>query len=234
MSELLKIGVQPGDVVVFDIDKTVSDTHVLELLLFLRERELSPLGYRLWLLYMYGFWGPVLKVLDWWSRPRMQRLVYSWYARYTDEALRNWSSTLFAERLLGKCYPAVVEWLEALQAEGAEIFFVSTNIAPVVVAYSDHFGGFGKGVELGALFRRSRKGQVRHLADFKQNSINEMNKNIALAVGDSTYDLPMLKVAAKGVVIGQARQLWMGAFRVFNRLGQEVEHLGAAAGARES
>lgn len=222
MQCLQDIMVKPGDRAIFDIDKTVSATHILELLFFLREQELSVWQFFLWKVWMYGCVGPWLKLLDRWSRPHAQSIIYRWYERYTDEELLEWSSLLFRERLLAKCYPAVRDWLYELRRRQVEITFISTNLEPVAQAYAHHFGGACRAVSLAKLRKLSGAERINYLELRKQRAVVGITGNIVLGVGDSRYDEALLSVADYGVVIRKKAAGWMGPYWVFDRVGELV------------
>ncbi|MDD9967741.1 MAG: HAD family hydrolase [Myxococcales bacterium] len=230
--DLIEAGV---DTPVFDIDNTLTRSHIGLLYLHLREREFgSKLGFRLWYAGFRLLRVPYYAALDAASRTRCQARVYGLYDRYERGQLETGAQDLFDHVLRHRFIRYIHDLVLHLQLRGVRVVLLSTNLDVVAQHYGAYFGVEARALPLATIHRNARRLDFLG-ADFKGQVMREFDPRRTLGVADSRHDLPVFRHADHSLIVTSRMRGWMrqvsNAAVLFARDGQpatlQLPHGGA-------
>jgi phosphoserine phosphatase len=175
-----------------DVDKTLTDTSIADLLFYVKKRTLSPVRYRLWYLKV-AMLAPVLRLLDKVYRPLVQVIVYQMYAGIPQSTLKQHARDYYSSTMRSKVYPETAAIIDQLTKQGAAITLVSTNLDVTLGNLASDYE-----VELRAIDLRYLQGlpllkKLKYLSQFKDTVMQQEATPSSLAIGDSKYDKPLFE-----------------------------------------
>lgn len=176
-----------------DVDNTLSNTNIGELLFYLKKVTLSPARYTLWKYSMKYLVMPILLLLDKVSRPLVQIYVYHLYRQYNQPTLDKYAKAYFNDFAKKQLYPDTQFIVEQLKKQPCEIVLVSTNLDCFIAQIASYYKVKYHAVNLEELNTKNFKEKWQYLKTFKQAYMVKQKNKLSLGIGDSIYDLPIFK-----------------------------------------
>jgi phosphoserine phosphatase len=147
-------------------------------------------------------------VVDRWSRPRCQSLIFKRYRKYSALDLEAEADELFQSVLTKKFIPYVHDLVFYLKQRNVHVHLLSTNIEPVVKQYASYFQVPYSCLSLKDAVE-SEPIDFGMLNDFKWDMIKEYEPASTIVIADSTSDLPILNHVRYPVIVTKRIKSWM-------------------------
>jgi len=176
-----------------DVDNTLSNTNIGELLFYIKKTTLSPFQYLLWKSFMGYLVMPFLLIVDKISRPLVQVYVYHLYRDYDQVTLTAYAKKYFNASVKRQLYPDTHFIVEQLKKQQCKIVLVSTNLDCFVAQIAHHYQVKYHAVCLDELSTKNFREKLQYLQIFKQQYMTKQKSKLSLGIGDSIYDLPIFK-----------------------------------------
>jgi phosphoserine phosphatase len=193
---------------IFDLDGTLARTDITDLYFFMR-RQVFPKAflYQAWKSALYAVYGPPFLLIDRLDRPTFQRLFFRWYHRFTVKELRSAAADFFVSRGRHLIRPEYAALLEYMKGAGVRVEIHSTNLAPFVQQFANHFGVPFAATELEGTVSGCQIA-TRCLRTFKVDALRRFDLSTTAVVADSKSDLPALRVVAFPILVSRQVPRW--------------------------
>ena len=185
---------------IFDLDSTLLNSNIGNLLFYINKQEKTKFGYYLWVLIISPL-VPFLKIIDKVYRPLAQLIVYSMYAKFDHQDIEKYANEYVDRNLDNLLIPVTNEFKDNLKINGISIHIVSTNLHSFVTAVSEKLSVNGVGISLGKLRRLSFSEKLKYLQNYKSNKMKEFGAFQTIGVGDSIYDKPIFENTNYSIVV---------------------------------
>lgn len=189
------------NIAVFDMDKTLSNTSIADLLIFIKKKELSATEYRIWL-YSVSLTIPLLKLLDKIYRPIVQIIVYSLYPKMDEAKLLQYAKEFVDENQHKIFIRPTIDFAESLTKCGIPKVIISTNLSALTQIAASHLNfDCGYGISISTLQKLNFIDKIKYLSLFKKTILKKINYNKILGIGDSRYDRPIFNHSEYSILV---------------------------------
>lgn len=188
-----------------DVDHTLTDSTIADLLFYVKRKTLPRWQYRWWKLRI-ALITPLLLVLDKCYRPLVQFYVYSLYAKVAPATLRSLSMQYYDEQLSRQYYPQTLSLVGNLKRNGAAVHLVTSNLSIVLEPMRLDLGVILHAVDLQHLRSLGVRDGLRYLQHFKKDTLAGLPSSHSLGIGDSVYDRPIFDHASMAILKYRGRK----------------------------
>lgn len=203
--EIFNLNVMNIKTAVFDLDSSLLNTSIADLLFFMNKKRMSSIRYLFWILKIMPL-VPFLKVVDYFYRPLTQLLIFNMYSTYSEAEIKKdceeYMDLNFNSKLIDKTY----KLMEMLKENEFEIYILSTNQEIFVNSVSERLSAKGFGISLKLLKKMTISEKLYYLQQFKKNTISCKGLKKYIGFGDSKYDLPIFKNSSYSVLINHKKR----------------------------
>lgn len=210
INELISQGL---DTAIFDIDGTITHSHIGNLYLHIKKKDLGgKLKWKCWNVFFSLTKLPYFLMLDKIKRSLCQQRLYSLYAPYSDQTLELNAQDLFDRVLSKRFIKPTHDLVFHLKARGVKVILLTTNLDIVAQQYGDYFDVPIIAIPSNKLRDKSSLKSILE-SDLKAVNIESLLGNKTLGIGDSKYDCPVFDKVDHSIIVAKRKKPWMEKYK---------------------